>query len=313
MNTTKMGKKIITAGVVMLFISFGGDVYAQNYISHLVRNLLKMEYPLTKEDVLALDKIGMRFDSKNRITVLEKILMDRDDIHSRKEIDYFVRTETICDALRLLDELELPVAKTLVEKLSRQQGWEAREKTLLAYMAAKRDIRYRVNVDYLLRILSQHGSDSEKADNGEASMAIIDVMNCLSYLADLFVINGDTYILNSLIRYGSRAYGFPAEYLSHEFVDMFLMRPRVFVSTLAIKDDPIVNSVINGLIFGIRNKQIREKVKEVLSKNLSSMEAPGKRVVILLTDKVHKQDELDDLAGPKASQQHTAPPVVSGE
>jgi hypothetical protein len=308
-----MRKKIIAAGVVMLLLSFGGIVCAQNYIPHLVRNLLKMEYPLTKEDVLALDKIGMRFDSKNRITVLEKILMDRDYIHSRKEVDYFVRTEAICDALRLLDELELPVAKTLVEKLSRQQGWEEREKTLLAYMAAKRNIHYKANVDYLLRALSQHGRDLEKANSGEASTAIIDVMNYLSYLADLFVIDGDTYILNSLIRYGSSAYGFPAEYLSHQFVDMFLMRPKVFVSTLAIKDDQVVDSVINGLIFGIRNKQLREKVKEVLSKDLSSMEAPGKRVVTLITDKVHKQDELDDLAGPKASRQHITPPVASGE
>lgn len=308
-----MEKKIIIGGVVILLLSFGGNVNAQNYIAHLVRNLIQMQYPLTKEDVLALDKIGMRFDSKNRITVLEKILMDRDDIHSREEVDYFVRVETICDALRLLDELDLPVANTLVEKLSRQQGWEGREKALLAYMAAKRDIRYKANVEYLLSILSQQGSGSKKADSGETSTDIIDIMNCISYLADLFVINGDTYILNSLIRYESRAYGFPAEYLSHQFVDMFLMRPKVFVTTLAIKDDPIVNSVVNGLIFGIRNKQLREKVKEVLNKDLSSMEAPGKRVVILITDKVHKQDEIDDLAGAKASQQHTAPPVVSGE
>jgi len=305
-----MGKKIITAGIVILLLSFGGNVYAQNYIAHLVKNLLEMEYPLTKEDVIALDKIGMRFDTKNRITVLEKILMDRDDIHDREEVDYFVRVETICDALRLLDELDLPVVNTLVEKLSRQQGWEAREKTVLAYMAAKRDIRYKANVDYLLRILAQHGSDLEKANSGEASTDIIDVMNCLSYLADLFVINGDTYILNSLIRYGSSAYGFPAEYLSHEFVGMFLMRPKMFVTTLAIKDDPIVTSVINGLIFGIRNNQIREKVKEVLNKDLSSMEAPGKRVVMLLTEKVNKQEEL---ANPKAVQQPPAPPVVSGK
>ena len=308
-----MGKKVITTVVLILSIIFGGNVYAQNYVAHLVKNLLNMEYPLTKEDVLALDKIGMRFDSKNRITVLEKILMDRDYIHGRKEVDYFVRIETICDALRLLDELDLPVANTLVEKLSRQKGWEAREKTLLAYMTAKRDIRYQENVDYLLRILSQHGSNSKKTYREETSTGIIDIMNCLSYLSDLFVINGDTYILNSLIRYDSRAHGFPAEYLSHQFVDMFLMRPRVFVATLAIKDDPIVTSVINGLIFGIRNKQLREKVKEVLSKDLSSIEEPGKRVVTLLTDKVHKQDELDDLAGPKASQQHTSPPVVQGK
>jgi len=308
-----MGKKMITAGVIILMLSFGGNVFAQNYVAHLVKNLLKMEYPLTEEDVIALDKIGMRFDSKNRITVLEKILMDRDDIHGRKEVEYFVRIETICDALRLLDELDLPVANTLVEKLSRQQGWKAREKALLAYMAAKREIRYQANVDYLMRVLSQQGNNPDKAYSGETATPIIDVMNCLSYLADLFVINGDTYILNSLIQYGTRAYGFPAEYLSHQLVDMFLMRPRVFVATLAIKDDQVVNSVINGLIFGIRNKQLREKVKGALSKDLSSMEAPGKRVVILLTEKVHKQDELDDLASPKASQQHTSPPAVQGK
>jgi len=210
----------------------------------------------------------------------------------------------------LLDELELPAARTLVEKLNQQQGWEAREKALLAYMAAKRDIQYQANVDYLLHILQQHGGDLEKIYSGETSRAIIDVMNCLSYLADLFVYNGNTYILNALIRYGSRAYGFPAEYLSYQFVDMFLLRPKVFVATLAVKDDSIVNTVTDALIFGIRNNQVREKVKEVLRKDLSSMEAPGKRVVILLTDKVHKQDGL---AGPKALQQHTASPEVPGE
>ncbi len=243
-----MWKKIITAGAVILVLSLGGEAFAQNNIAHLVRNLLKMGYPLNKEDVLALDKIGMRFDSKNRITVLEKILADRDFIHSREEVDYFIRTEAICDALRLLDELDLPVARTLVEKLDQQQGWEAREKALLAYMAAKRDIRYQANVDYLLRILPQHGGDLEKIYSGETSRAIIDVMNCLSYLADLFVYNGDTYILNALIRYGTRAYGFPAEYLSYQFVDMFLMRPKVFVATLAIKDDPIVHTAGPSLI-----------------------------------------------------------------
>lgn len=305
-----MWKKIIAAGAVILLLSFGGEAFAQNYIAHLVRNLLKMGYPLSKEDVLALDKIGMRFDSKNRITVLEKILEDRDYIHSREEVDYFIRTEAICDALRLLDELELPVVRRLVEKLNQQQGWEAREKALLAYMAAKRDIYYQANVDYLLRLLPQHGGDLEKIYSGETSRAIIDVMNCLSYLADLFVYNGDTYILNALIRYESRAYGFPAEYLSYQFVDMFLLRPKVFVATLAIKDDSIVNTVTNALIFGIRNNQVRAKVKEVLRKDLSTMEEPGKRVVVLLADKVHQQDGFDDQ---KTFQKHTKQPVVPGE
>lgn len=300
-----MWKKIILTGAVTLNLSLGGIAFAQNNITHLVSNLLKMGYPLSKEDVLALDKIGMRFDSKNRITVLKKILEDRDYIHSRKEVDYFIRTEVICDALRLLDELELPAAKTLVEKLNQQQGWEAREKALLAYMAAKRAVRYQTNVDYLLRIMPQHGSDLEKIYSGEASRVIIDIMNCLSYLAGLFVYNGDTYVLEALIQYGSKSYGFPSEYLSHLFVDMFLIRPKVFVSTLAIKDEQIVKTVTDSIIFGIRNNQVREKVKEVLGKDLSSMEAPGERVVTLLRDKVHRQASLAD---PKAFQKHSASP-----
>jgi hypothetical protein len=305
-----MLKKIISACAVMLLLTLWVESRAQDNIAHLVKNLLKMGYPLKKEDILALDKIGMRFDSKNRITVLEKILADRDFIHARQEVDYFTRTEAIIDALRLLDELDLPASRALIEELNRQSGWEAREKALLAYMAAKRDIRYQSNISYLLDILPQHGGNLEKNYSGESARAIIDVMNCLSYLSDLFVYNGDTNILDALIRYGSKTYGFPAEYLSYQFVDMFLMRPKVFVATLAIKDDPIVHTVTNALIFGIRNNQVREKVKEVLRKDLSSMEAPGKRVVILLTEQVYKQAGLTD---PEALQQHTAPPVVPGE
>jgi hypothetical protein len=305
-----MLKKIISACAVMLLFTPWVEARAQDNIAHLVKNLLKMGYPLKKEDILALDKIGMRFDSKNRITVLEKILADRDFIHSRKEVDYFTRTETIMDALRLLDELELPVVRTLVEKLNQQQGWEAREKALLAYMAAKRDIHYQANVNYLLRILPQHEGYLEKNYSGETSGAIIDVMNCLSYLTDLFVYNGDTYILNSLIRYGSRAYGFPAEYLSYQFVDMFLMRPKVFVATLAIKDDQTVHTVTNALIFGIRNNQVREKVQEDLRKDLSSVPEPSRHVVILLTEKISKQS---DLAGQETGQDRTAPSADSGQ
>ena len=305
-----MLKKIISACAVMLLITLWAEARAQDNIAHLVKNLLKMGYPLKKEDILALDKIGMRFDSKNRITVLEKILADRDFIHSRQEVDYFTRTEAIIDALRLLDELDLPASRALIEKLNRQPGWEAREKALLAYMAAKRDIRYQSNISYLLGILPRHGRNLEKNYSGESARAIIDVMNCLSYLSDLFAYNGDTYILNALIRYGSKTYGFPAEYLSHLFVDMFVMRPKVFVATLAIKDDQIVHTVTNALIFGIRNNQVREKVEEVLRKDLSSVQEPSKHVVILLTKKINKQS---DLAGQETGQDLTAPPAVSGQ
>lgn len=268
-----MWKKAIIAGVIILFGGLLGEVHAsQISISKLVRNLLKIGYPLDQEDVLALDKIGMRFNSKNRISVLKKILQDRDSIHSRKEIDFFVKTEVICDALRLLDEHDLPVVSRMVDEFNKEEGWEKREKALLAYMAAKRDIRYQSNSVYLLSILHQYKNDLDRIYSGETSQAIIDIMNCLSYLSDLFVYKGDNNILNSLFLYSSKAYGFPSEYLSYKFVEMFNRRPKVFISTLAAKDDRTVNTVISSLIFGLRRSQAREIIEDVLKKDLFTTE-----------------------------------------
>jgi len=288
-------KKTLTTVVVVLFFGLLGEGHAQNDITHLTKNLLKMGYPLTKEDVLALDKVEMRFNSTNRITVLEKILKDRDVIHSREQVDYFVRTESICDALRLLDELDIPVTRTLINEFNLQQGWETRENTLLSFMAAKRDLRYQENVNYLLGILDQFGSDVERIDQEESYRTIIDVTNCLSYLADLYVYKGDRRILNGLITYSSRAYGFPAEHLSHMFVDMFLMRPKELAETLAARDEKTINSVTNAMIFGVRNNQVREKITAVLNKDFSLTEGPGKLVIIILTNKIQSQ------AGPTGS------------
>jgi len=210
--------------IFILCVGLVGETQAQDYnVTNLVRNLLKIGYPLEREDVIALDKIGMQFGSKNRITVLEEILRDRDSIHSRSE-DFFIKTEIIIDALRLLDEHDLPVVYKLVDELNQQDGWEMRERALLAFMAAKRDIRYPSNTAFLLEVLPQYGSDLEKIYSGDTSHAIIDVMNCLTYLADLFVYKGDKDILNALILYSARAYGYPAEYLSHMFIDMFLLK-----------------------------------------------------------------------------------------
>jgi hypothetical protein len=267
------------------------EVQAQRYhTSKLVRNLLKIGYPLDREDVIALDKIGMRFDSKNRITVLEKILQDRGFIHSRKDIDYFVRTEIISDALRLLDEHDLPVINRLIDEFNKQGGWEKREKVLLAYMAAKRDIRYPPNAVYLLNVLDQYGSDSERIDSAESTQTILDVMNCLSYLADLFVYKGDKDILNALISYSSRASGFPGEYF--RFINMLLLRPKVFISTLAVKDDQTIDTVMNSLIFGIRNSEVRVKVKEVLQRDLFAADEPNQHSIALIVNKLNAQIDL---------------------
>jgi hypothetical protein len=260
----------------------------------LVRNLIKIGYPLSREDVIALDKTAMSFESKNRINVLEKILLDREFIHSRKNIDYFIKTEIVCDALRLLDQHDLPVANALIDELNKQTGWEKREQALLAYMAAKRDIRYQSNAGYLLGFLALYGSDQETVYNGENFQFTVDVMSGLSYFADLFVYKGDQNFLNLLIRYSSRFYGFPVEYLSHRFVDMFLLRPKVFLSALAVKDEQTINAVINSIVFGIRNSHERKMVKRVLKKDLWATDEHNKRrmSIFLIIDKLNTQLDL---------------------
>ena len=265
---------------------------AQDYQTRkLIRNLLKIGYPLDREDVIALDKIGMRFDITNRIDVLNKILSDRESIHNRRRYDYFTRTEVICDALRLLDEHDLPVVHGLIDNFNQAQGWETREKALLAFMAAKRGIRYRDNTDYLLEVLPQYSRDLEKNDAIEASQAIIDIMNFLSYIAELFAYKSDEKILLALFAYASNAYGFPAEYLSHMFVNMFLYNPQVFVSQLAKQETPTTNTVTTALVFGMRNNQVREKVKAIMDQDLFSQEDDGYDVAITIMSKLKAQIE----------------------
>ena len=291
-ESLRLWQNRIVACIFILWVALPGEAQAQDFnVANLVRNLLKIGYPLEREDVIALDKIGMQFGSKNRITVLEKVLRDRDFIHGR-DGDFFIKTDIVIDALRLLDEHDLPVVYKLIDELNQQDGWEMRERALLAFMAAKRDIRYPSNVTFLLKVLPQYGNDLERVYSGDTSHAIIDVMNCISYLADLFVYKGDKDILNSLILYYARAYGYPAEYLSHMFIDMFLLRPKVFVSTLAGKDSKTVNTVITSLIFGIRNSQVRAEVKAVLQKDLFAADDPNQRTLDLIKTKFNTQIDL---------------------
>ena len=279
----------IVVCIIILCVGLLGEVQAQNAnVGNLVRNLLKLGYPLEQDDVIALDKIGMSFGSKNRITVLEKILRDREFIHGRTD-DFFLKTEVILDALRLLDEHDLPRINTLIDELNQQTGWEKREMALLAFMAAKRNIRYQSNAAFLQRLLPQYGSDLERIYSGDTSHAIIDVMNCLSYLADLFVYRSDENILNSLILYSKHAYGYPAEYLSHLFIDILLIRPRELVSVLTVKDDRTINSVIKSMIFGIRNNKVRQEVKAVLQKDLFAKDDPNQRTLDLIITKFNTQ------------------------
>ncbi len=66
------------------------------------------------------------------------------------------------------------------------------------------------------------------------------------------------------------------------FGQMLLLRPKVFISTLAAQDEQTVNVVINSLHFGIRNNQEREKVKAVLEKNLFTTDKRSQEIINLI-------------------------------
>jgi hypothetical protein len=261
-----LNKARIAAFVSVLSIFLATAVYGENYIRYLVGDLLAIGYPISKEDVIALDNIGMRFDIPNRLDVLKKILSDRDKIHGIKDASYFTKTEAICNALHLLDEHNLPEADELVATLSHQQGWEKREKGLLSYMAAKRHIDYKLNLVYLLSALAEYSGNEEMHSKVEITTEILDLCNCLSYLADLFNHTGNVQILNTLIDYAARAYGYPGEYASRLLVDMFLQQPDAFISVLAKKDDQTRKTIIDSMVFGIWNNQQKSNVLNAIKK-----------------------------------------------
>lgn len=232
----------------------------------MVGDLLEIGYPVSKEDIIALDNIGMRFDTRNRLDVLKQILSDRDKIHGIQGASYFTKTEAICNALRLLDEHNLPEANELVATLSHLQGWEKREKVLLSYMAAKRHIDYQLNLTYLLSALTEYSGNEEMHSKIEITMEILDLCNCLSYLADIFNHTGDVQILNTLIHYTAQAYGYPGEYTSRLLVDMFLQQPEAFVPVLAAKDEQTKRTIIDAMVFGIWNNQQKGNVLNAIKK-----------------------------------------------
>jgi hypothetical protein len=73
---------------------------------------------------------------------------------------------------------------------------------------------------------------------------------------------------------------------------MLLLRPKVFISTLAVKDDQTIDTVMNSLIFGIRNSEVRAKVKEVLQKDLFAADEPNQHSIALIVNKLNAQIDL---------------------
>ena len=268
----------------ILLLGFFEKAYGKDYARLLVKGLIKLEYPLDSMDVIALDKISMRFDTKNRFDVLKMILRDRDKIHNSKKGEYYEKVEIICNALRLLDELDLPQTNEVVGELISEQGWEKREMILLSYMAAKRDIDYGANKKYLIESLLKQGQEEEL--NGDISSAIMSVCDNISFLSDLYIYKGDKEILIALINYSARAYGYPAEHLSRIFTEIFIQRPQLFIDVLSEKNVKNAEMVIDSLVFGIWDGNVRGEVDESLKTKLSNKEYAHNWVVSLLRDRL---------------------------
>jgi hypothetical protein len=283
--------------LALLSVSFQPAAHGKNYPSLLVQGLIRLGYPLDREEVIAIDNISMRFDARNRIDVLTRILSDRPTIHATKTGDAFLQTEVICNALRLLDELDLEITRQLIEKLINEQEWRPREQRLLSYMAAKRDIDFNANAGFLISSLSRQRADFEAEWGNEASLAILDTCDNLSFLADLFIYKGDRAILNAMFNYAGQAYGYPKEYLSHMLMEIFLQRPRLFVDILGENDRDRTHVVVNSLIFAIWTNDVKGKVDKLLADELSDENYSANRVVHMLRTRLQSHARPEENSG----------------
>jgi hypothetical protein len=277
--------------LALISVSFQPAAHGKNYPSLLVQGLIRLGYPLNREEVIAIDNISMRFDTRNRIDVLNKILADRQQIHAMKSNDAFLPTEVICNALRLLDELDLDVTRQIIEKLLTEQGWRPREQRLLSYMAAKRDIDFQANAGLLISSLSRQRADFEAEWGNETPLSILDTCDNLSFLTDLFIYKGDRAILNAMFAYAGQAFGYPKEYLSHMLMEAFLKRPRLFVDILADTDRDQTRVVVNSLVFAIWTNDVKGKVDMLLDEELSDENYGAKQVVHMLRSRLQKHSQ----------------------
>lgn len=280
------------------------EACSENYSSLLVSGLLRIGYPLTRDDVVALDKISMRFDTLNRVDVLTRIIEDRQHIHSLEKGDSYEKTEVICNALRLLNEMDLPLIRDVVGKFVKEGGWQEKERRLLAYMAAKRDIDYAANVDFLIAAMPSQETDLQKGWGGEISLSIMDICDNLSYLTELYIYQGDREILDALITYAGRVYGYPKEYLSYMFVEVLLQRPQLFIDILSEKDDLQVDPVINSLLFAIWRNDAKSKVDRILENELGGEKYQHNKVVRLFRQRLMHFAEYNEMTRQKQHATH---------
>lgn len=298
-------KAVVLCVVLSVLAIFSNqEACGQNYSSLLVNGLLNLGYPLTRDDVVALDKISMRFDARNRIDVLTRILDDRQHIHGMEEGDDFEKTEVICNALRLLNEMELPVTRKIIEDLVRQEHWQEKERRLLAYMAARRDIDFASNVRFLIGSMPRQENDLQSEWGEEINLSIMDICDNLSFLTELFVYRGDREILDALIRYAGRVYGYPKEYLSHMYVEILLQRPEIFIDVLSEKDDQSVDLVLNSMLFAIWRVDTKSKVDILLQEELGGEEYAKNRVLRLFRERIDSLAEYNEVKQQKHQTGH---------
>lgn len=280
------------------------EACSENYSSLLVSGLLRLGYPLTRDDVVALDKISMRFDTLNRVDVLTRIIEDRQHIHSLDKGESYEKTEVICYALRLLNEMDLPLIRDVVGRFAKEKGWQEKERRLLAYMAAKRDIDYAANVDFLIAAMPSQETDLKKEWGGEISLSIMDICDNLSSLTELYIYQGDRKILDALITYAGRVYGYPKEYLSYMFVEILLQRPRSFINILTEKNDEQVGQVINSLLFAIWRNDAKSKVDALMEDELGSDTYWNNPVVNLFRQRLAHFAEYNEMKRQKKQAAH---------
>jgi hypothetical protein len=263
-------------GFCLLWFCMSSQAAAQDPLDQLLKSLEGITLPF---DVAVFSSLEETQDYRRQVEAVMVILDGREAIHNRTDVDDFKKTRVVCNALHLLDEYDVSLVETILSRLSGEENWKRRERDLLAYLCAKRGIQYDANVTYLLESLKFHETDLESPANGEVAWTVRDTCDTLSYLGDLFILNGDPRILDELFAYASIAFGYPAEYFSDGLTGMLLKRPDLFVASLARSPDKTIRDVTNSIVFGIRNDSVRKNIEEALSNKPEKAEGKEGEVV----------------------------------
>ena len=257
-------------GFCLLWLCLSSQAAARDPLDPLLKSLegIRLHF-----DDSVLYGLEAKQDYRRQVEAVLAILDGREALHSLADVDDFRKTRIVCNALHLLDEFDTPLVNRNLSRLSGEENWKRRERDLLAYLCAKRNIQYDANVAYLLESLKFYETDLESPGNEEVARTVRDTCDTLSYLGSLFILHGDPTILEELFAYTSIAYGYPAEFLSDRLTGMLMKRSELFVSSLARSSDKTIRDVTNSVVFGVRNDSVRKSVEEAFYSQLDRVEA----------------------------------------